>query len=1314
MRSTKQYVQAPTRPAAGPVFRAAAGPVPKPAPPRPAPAPAPKPAVAVGPALAPVNQTGDYAAAVVVPAGKPPSSGRIVDVVAPGAAFTPPAGSELRGYLQRDGAAVQFDGAGAAYLDAAEAKSVFGTLVRSAMTLLGAYPAPPTKAVHRSAAGTPAGNAASAVQKATSAGGGRPLPPANRGKLEAAYGTDLGHVRVHTDSSADTAAQAVNAHAFATGSNIFFRSGNFRPDTPAGEKLLAHEVAHTVQQADGLARSADTSISEPGDRIEREAEAAAELAVRGKPASIRPGAGAGIARLADGPAPKAAAPPAPAKPPPAETAKTPAPKPAAGGGPAAPPPAGGPAPPAAEKKPEGAPPPATAKATAEPAGGGLAEVVGQVSAAGAEQKKHDPAEKKAAEAEAAVGVTADKAAGDGKAAQLGTMAGQKKGPFDRDVFKKNLRAKIDSLHAEDAKNIKDGDKAGGIAGAVQGEVAAGKQAAAGDIQAATAQAPTAGPEVKGPPIPAAEAGQAPAADGSKAVPAPVPDAAVSMAGEARAVDTQMASANVTPDQLRTANEPEFAAAAAARDDAHTQAEALPAQARAAEAKTLARAGTAAATATQAGLTGMHAARAGQLTAARDQQTVGADKHAELKKRVAAKFDTIYSTTKADVEKRLADLDAEVNKAFEDGTSSAKTAFYLFLVGEVAEYVLSRGLIFGVIGALAGDPEYKAIFDRGKKKFSDEMDKVIDAVATVVETGLNDVIGLIARGKAELDAAVTALPAEEQSVGREVAGGLQGQFADLEKQVEAKQTELVDSLAAKYVAAQKEVDAVVNAAKDPVGAVVQYAVDTVAGVLDTIRQMRDLLLGILAKAAEAVDLILADPIGFVANLAAGVKQGVMNFAKNIGTHLQKGLFEWLFGALAGAGIQIPDKFDLSGIMSIVLQVLGLTWTNIRKRAVAIVGEKVVSALETASEIIVTLVTKGPAGLWDYLKEKAAELMQTVIDGIKEFLIEKVVVAGVTWIVGLLNPASAFIKACKAIVDIIGWVMTNGAQIVAFVNAVVDSVLSIARGQIGVAAAAVENSLAKAVPVAIGFLAGLLGLGGLSEKIKAVIAKIQAPVNAAIDWLIRKAVQLAKAVGKMLGVGHEETDDPDYSPEKKAKLDAAFTMLDAELDRVETEGIEEEEAEAVADNVKRQHPVLSLLVLSGDSTYIDFDFAASKKKKKKDRKRRKKQLKINKKAGRDYEKEVKKGLEKKDDIVAEQVTIETPSGVRTRIDFISQANKGKIKLTEAKSSDTAPLTVNQEDAFPEIETAGGVIVGKGKPGFPGGTQIPPTKVKVKRKK
>ncbi|POG23958.1 hypothetical protein C2855_07595 [Aeromonas bestiarum] len=108
----------------------------------------------------------------------------------------------------------------------------------------------------------------------------------------------------------------------------------------------------------------------------------------------------------------------------------------------------------------------------------------------------------------------------------------------------------------------------------------------------------------------------------------------------------------------------------------------------------------------------------------------------------------------------------------------------------------------------------------------------------------------------------------------------------------------------------------------------------------------------------------------------------------------------------------------------------------------------------------------------------------------------------------------------------------------------------------------------------------------------------------------------------------------------------------------------------------------------------------------------QIKINKAAGDAFEQKVMEQLQKTQSGVVQQVTVKTQSGVKTRIDLIGRDASGNIVCTECKASETAPLTKNQSLAFPEIEESGAMVVGKGKPGFPGGTEIPPTKVNVVR--
>jgi hypothetical protein len=80
-------------------------------------------------------------------------------------------------------------------------------------------------------------------------GGGHPLPENVRAPMENAFGADFSGVRIHTDSSADTLNRSVQAKAFTTGSDLFFSSGMYQPQSQAGQELLAHELTHVVQQS---------------------------------------------------------------------------------------------------------------------------------------------------------------------------------------------------------------------------------------------------------------------------------------------------------------------------------------------------------------------------------------------------------------------------------------------------------------------------------------------------------------------------------------------------------------------------------------------------------------------------------------------------------------------------------------------------------------------------------------------------------------------------------------------------------------------------------------------------------------------------------------------------------------------------------------------------------------------------------------------------------------------------------------------------------------------------------------------------------
>lgn len=110
------------------------------------------------------------------------------------------------------------------------------------------------------------------------AGGGSPLSDSQRAFFESRFGADFSSVRVHTDTAAQTASRQINAKAFTHGTGIAFASGAYQPESAEGQRLLAHELTHTIQQGaasqDGeVQRQPEVGVSTgSADVIQREKE----------------------------------------------------------------------------------------------------------------------------------------------------------------------------------------------------------------------------------------------------------------------------------------------------------------------------------------------------------------------------------------------------------------------------------------------------------------------------------------------------------------------------------------------------------------------------------------------------------------------------------------------------------------------------------------------------------------------------------------------------------------------------------------------------------------------------------------------------------------------------------------------------------------------------------------------------------------------------------------------------------------------------------------------------------------------------------
>jgi hypothetical protein len=103
-------------------------------------------------------------------------------------------------------------------------------------------------------------------------GGGAPIPAALRRSMEGAFGRGLGDVRLHTDAPAALLSRQVAARAFTVGHDVFFAAGEYQPDTTAGQRVLAHELAHTAHGGGAVHRDFTLGTGKKTDQEKAEKE----------------------------------------------------------------------------------------------------------------------------------------------------------------------------------------------------------------------------------------------------------------------------------------------------------------------------------------------------------------------------------------------------------------------------------------------------------------------------------------------------------------------------------------------------------------------------------------------------------------------------------------------------------------------------------------------------------------------------------------------------------------------------------------------------------------------------------------------------------------------------------------------------------------------------------------------------------------------------------------------------------------------------------------------------------------------------------
>lgn len=736
------------------------------------------------------------------------------------------------------------------------------------------------------------------------------------------------------------------------------------------------------------------------------------------------------------------------------------------------------------------------------------------------EKKHTSARSKAAEAQGAAVPPANDASSQAATAQVGKMDAQKPGEFDKKAFIAAVEKAVDAAtpgSLKQATEFKESGKAGEIKGKVAGMVSQDKQRVEKGIKDKTKEPPdTSVAVIKSvTPLKEERAGALPTTVGAAAaMPPPRPAGETDLRHGPAAVENEMAEADVTEAQLREANEPEFAQALEAKKTAEVHSAQAPAVYRAQEADTLGATKAAARGDEKAQLTGMHRGRISGLRKITGSKSAAKLQDEARRREVATKIEGIFAKTKAEVTKILDGIEAKMTPIFDRGEKSARATFEAHVSARMKAYKKKR------YSGLRGKARWlrdkfrslpssvNKFYEEGKTIYLGLMTVVIGRVADLVAGELKKAKTRIKQGRDEVKTYVDSLPKNLKKVGKTAQSKMTAQFDSLESDVDSKQDELVNALAEKYTAARKELDERIVALQEENKGLIDKAIDFAKAVINTIRKLKDLLFEVLARAMSAIGKIIRHPIRFLGNLVGAVKSGIMLFKENIEEHLYAGLTKWLFGQLAKTGLELPKPLDAKGILGLLLQILGLTWANIRARAVDKLGASVVARMEEGVEVFKTLKDEGVGGLWKFVADKVGDLKNAIIAPMIDFVKNKIIVAGVMWLVSLLTPASAFIKAAKAIYDIVMFFVERAAQLKEFVDAVLDSIEAIASGGAGAVGKLIEKTLAKMVPLVVGFLAALLNVGGIGEKVRSVIEAIQKPVKAAVDFVLNGAMKLGR--------------------------------------------------------------------------------------------------------------------------------------------------------------------------------------------------------------
>lgn len=706
----------------------------------------------------------------------------------------------------------------------------------------------------------------------------------------------------------------------------------------------------------------------------------------------------------------------------------------------------------------------------------------------------------------------------------------------RDAIRNNRPEDEDQLLATDP--TQEAQSAGEtVSGTVDGQVSE----ASGEYDAMSTP-PAGSPALSPSPVatpPAASPGMG--VDAASAAPDPLPPENTSLDADVAATDQRIADAGMETRVTAEIPDGPFGEARAARGELGELAQRTPAEIAAEEQVAIDSAQADMARLQQEAVAALRAARTGTIGGVAERQEGMTGQEEVTRENVSQRAQAIYDAAERQVTGLLTPLGRTAMGRWEAGLARHSREFHDCL-DRVQRWIEERhsgvvGTIVAVGDYIAGLPSWvTGEYNRAENQFGNDIGELLLDISSEVNGVIAAAQAIIVRARTDIGALFDQMEAEFPEFAAAERARFEGLLDGLSQQATAAQTSFVRDVSRAAVTAVNEAHAAVEArrleAGGLIGAVVraieEFIEDPARAIINGLLRLVNIppaaFWALIAQIESVVADIAANPEGFLNNLVAGVKQGFSQFFDNFGTHLLGAFWRWLFSGLK-TPIPMPTSFDAPALFTFALQLMGITWPNVREILVRHLGPTAVDVLEAAWELISVLVARGPQGLVDLVKEQLTpeNIVGMILDAAIEYLVETLVVQAAQYIFSLLNPAGAVAQAVRLIYVVCSWIFRNAARIFAFVQAVVGGIANVISGNISGLAGVVEKALASMMVVAIDFIAGLLSLGGLPDEVAAVIVRMQTYVLGIVERIVVFLVTRARALLARLGIGSENPED-----------------------------------------------------------------------------------------------------------------------------------------------------------------------------------------------